>query len=115
MLYREDDKLIARKSAAAQTRGLIPILCVGEQLTERESGRTEGVISRQLDAVLELCGAEAFASAVIAYEPCWAIGTGRNATAEQAQEVHAFVRGRIAARNAKIAAEPRIRYVGERQ
>jgi len=112
LLYREDDKLVARKFAAAQSRGLIPILCVGEQLTERESGRTEGVVSRQLDAVLELSGAEAFASAIIAYEPCWAIGTGRNATPEQAQEVHALVRGRIAVRNAKIAGEVRILYGG---
>jgi len=112
LLYREDDKLVARKFAAAQGRAVTPILCIGEQLTERESGRTESVVARQLDAVLELSGAEAFASALIAYEPCWAIGTGRNATPEQAQEVHAFVRGRIAARNAKIAAETRILYGG---
>jgi triosephosphate isomerase len=91
---------------------LIPILCVGEQLAERECGKTEEVVARQLDAVLELCGAAAFANAVIAYEPCWAIGTGRNATPEQAQDVHAFIRGRIASRDAKIAGEARILYGG---
>ena len=111
-LYREDDQLVARKFAAAQSRGLIPILCVGEQLAEREMGHTEEVVSRQLDAVLELCGAESFGQALVAYEPCWAIGTGRNATPEQAQAVHAFVRGRIAARDAKIGAEARILYGG---
>jgi triosephosphate isomerase len=112
LLYRESDQLVARKFAAAQSKGLIPILCVGEQLTERESGRTNDVVTRQLDAVLELCGAESLANAVIAYEPVWAIGTGRNATPEQAQEVHALIRARIAARNAKIAAETRILYGG---
>ncbi len=110
--YGEPDSLVARKFAAAQSKGLVPILCIGEQLAEREASRTTEVISRQLDAVLELCGAAAFASAVIAYEPCWAIGTGRNATPDQAQEVHAFVRGRIAARDAKIAAGARILYGG---
>ncbi|HEY8510042.1 MAG TPA: triose-phosphate isomerase [Steroidobacteraceae bacterium] len=112
LLYRESDQLVARKFAAAQSKGLIPILCVGEQLTERESGRTNEVVARQLDAVLELCGAESLANAVIAYEPVWAIGTGRNATPEQAQEVHAMIRARIAARNDKIAAETRILYGG---
>jgi len=111
-LYGEDDQLVARKFAAAQSKGLVPILCVGEQLSEREAGLTNQVVGRQLDAVLELCGADAFAGAVIAYEPVWAIGTGRNATPEQAQEVHAFIRGRIGARNARIAAETRILYGG---
>lgn len=111
-LYGEDDTLVARKFAAAQSRGLIPILCVGEPLVDRECGRTHEVISRQLDAVLELCGAEAFANAIVAYEPCWAIGTGRTASPEQAQQVHAFIRGRIAARNAKIGAGTRILYGG---
>ena len=111
-LYGEDDVLVARKFGAAQSKGLIPILCVGEQLAERECGKTEEIVARQLDAVLELGGAGAFANAVIAYEPCWAIGTGRNATTEQAQEVHAFIRGRIASRDAKIAGEARILYGG---
>ena len=112
-LYGEDDKLVARKFAAAQARGsLVPILCVGEHLSEREAGRTHEVLARQLDAVLELSGAEAMARAVIAYEPCWAIGTGRNASPEQAQDAHCFIRGRIADRDAKIAGGVRILYGG---
>ena len=112
LIYRESDQLVARKFAAAQSKALIPILCVGEQLAEREANRTEDVVARQLDAVLELSGIDAFAHAVVAYEPVWAIGTGRNATPEQAQEVHAFIRARLAARNAKIAGETRILYGG---
>jgi triosephosphate isomerase len=111
-LFGEDDQLVARKYAATQSKGMTPILCVGEQLAERESGRTHEVVARQLDAVLQLCGADSFAQAVVAYEPVWAIGTGRNATPEQAQDVHAFIRERIAARNAKIGAEARILYGG---
>lgn len=110
--YGEGDQLVARKFASAQVKGLTPILCIGEQLSEREAGRTREVVARQLDAVLELCGVEAFARAVVAYEPCWAIGTGRNATPEQAEEVHRFIRDRIGARNAKIAVEARILYGG---
>lgn len=112
LLYREGDQLVARKVAAAQARGLIPILCVGEQLADREANRTQEVILRQLDAVLSLCGADALERGVVAYEPVWAIGTGRNATPAQAQEVHAFIRGRIAARDARIAAATRILYGG---
>jgi triosephosphate isomerase (TIM) len=112
LLYRESDQLVARKFAGAQARALIPILCVGEQLADRETGRTREVIARQLDAVLELCGAQTLESAVIAYEPVWAIGTGRNATPEQAQEVHSFIRARIATRDATIAGGTRILYGG---
>lgn len=112
LLYRESDSLVARKFAVAQSKGLIPILCVGEQLAEREGNHTQDVVARQLDAVLELSGVQSLAQAVIAYEPVWAIGTGRTATPEQAQEVHAFIRGRIAARDAKIASETRILYGG---
>jgi triosephosphate isomerase len=112
LLFRESDQQVARKFAAAQSKGLIPILCLGEQLAEREADRTWEVITRQLDAVLELCGVETFGQAVIAYEPVWAIGTGRNASPEQAQEVHAFVRARLEGRNAKIASETRILYGG---
>jgi triosephosphate isomerase len=112
LLYRESDQLVARKFAAAHAKALIPVLCVGEQLSDREAGRTEEVITRQLDAVLELCGPEALGQGVVAYEPVWAIGTGRVATPEQAQEVHALIRARIAARDARIAADTRILYGG---
>ena len=95
LLYRDGDQLIARKFAAAHARGLVPILCVGEQLADREAGRTNEVITRQLDAVLELCGAGALGHGVIAYEPVWAIGTGRTATPQQAQDVHAFLRRKV--------------------
>jgi triosephosphate isomerase (TIM) len=112
LLYRESDQLIARKFGAAHAKGLVPILCVGEQLADREAGRTREVIARQLDVVLELCGAGALEQGVIAYEPVWAIGTGRNASPEQAQEVHAFIRARIGARDARIATATRILYGG---
>ncbi|MGH8294380.1 MAG: triose-phosphate isomerase [Steroidobacteraceae bacterium] len=112
VLCRESDQLVARKFSAAHARELVPVLCVGEQLADREAGRTREVVTRQLDAILELCGAQALAGAVIAYEPVWAIGTGRNATPEQAQEVHAFIRSRIASRDATIAAVTRILYGG---
>ena len=107
----ENDHLVARKFEAARTR-LVPILCVGERLAERQSGRTLQVVARQIDAVLERCGAPGFGGAVIAYEPRWAIGTGMTATPEQAQEVHAFIRGHLAQQDAKIAAEVRILYGG---
>jgi triosephosphate isomerase len=112
LLYRESDQLVARKFAAAHARGLIPILCVGEQLADREAGRTREIVARQLDVVLELCGAGTLERAVIAYEPVWAIGTGRNATPEQAQDVHSFIRARVAGRDARIAAATRILYGG---
>ncbi len=112
VLYAEDDAVVARKFAAARARGLTPVLCVGEQLADRDAGQTEAVVARQLDAVLALCGVAALGSAVVAYEPVWAIGTGRNATPAQAQEVHAFIRGRVAALDASIAARLRILYGG---
>jgi triosephosphate isomerase len=112
LLYRESDQLVARKFGAAHSKGLLPILCVGEQLADREAGRTREVVARQLDVVLELCGAGALEQGLIAYEPVWAIGTGRNASPEQAQEVHAFIRGRIGSRDARIAAATRILYGG---
>ena len=111
-LYKEDDALVARKFLAVHGQGLGPILCVGETLEERERGATTQVVSRQLNAVLELAGLAAFDSAVLAYEPVWAIGTGKNATPEQAQEVHAHIRSVVAARDAKIAARLRILYGG---
>ena len=111
-LYGESDELVARRFAAARKAGLVPILCVGELLEERERGVTEAVVARQLDAVLELEGVGAFREAVIAYEPVWAIGTGHTATPEQAQEVHAFIRARLAERDAGVAEVARILYGG---
>jgi triosephosphate isomerase len=111
-LFGEHDALVARKFVAAQAAGLVPVLCVGETLEEREQNRTAEVVARQLDAVLAVCGVAALRSAVIAYEPVWAIGTGRNATPEQAQDVHATIRARVEALDAKIAGEVRILYGG---
>jgi triosephosphate isomerase len=111
-LYFEDDQLVARKFVAAQSQKLTPILCVGETLEQRERGDTEAVVARQIDAVVVVAGMGAFTDAVIAYEPVWAIGTGKNATPQQAQDVHAFIRGRISARDDKIAAQIRILYGG---
>ena len=111
-LYGEDDGMVARKFAAALAGGLTPILCVGEQLAERDADQTHTVIGRQLDAVLGVSGVAALARAVVAYEPVWAIGTGRTATPAQAQDVHAFVRGRVAALDASIAAGLRVLYGG---
>jgi triosephosphate isomerase (TIM) len=111
-IYKEDDALVARKFLAAQGQGMMPILCVGETLEERERGTTNNVVERQLSAVLDLAGVAAFADAVVAYEPVWAIGTGKNATPVQAQEVHAHIRSVVATRDAKIAARLRILYGG---
>jgi triosephosphate isomerase len=112
MLYGDTNELVARKFAAALGRSLVPILCVGEQLAEREAARTNAVVGAQLEAVLQLSGVQSLAGAVIAYEPVWAIGTGRTATPEQAQEVHAFIRQRVGTEDAKIAAGLRILYGG---
>jgi triosephosphate isomerase len=111
-LYGDTNALVARKFVAAQSRELIPILCVGEQLAERETGHTQDVVGAQLDAVLQLSGVHSLGGAVVAYEPVWAIGTGRTATPEQAQEVHVFIRQRVAKEDAKIAAGLRILYGG---
>lgn len=111
-LYGESNQLVAEKFKAAQTVGLTPILCVGETLAQREANETENVIAEQLDAVIELNGVQALASAVIAYEPVWAIGTGKTATPQQAQDVHVFIRDKIAASDSQIAANIRIIYGG---
>ena len=111
-LFGEKDADTARKFAAARRQGLIPILCLGESLAEREAGLTEAVVARQLDAVLELEGVQALTEAVLAYEPVWAIGTGKTATPEQAQAVHAFIRQRLAALDAGVAAKLQILYGG---
>jgi len=111
-IYQESDTQVAEKFMAAQKSGLLPILCVGELLQERELGETEKVVARQLDAVVNRAGITAFGSAVIAYEPVWAIGTGKTATPEQAQQVHAFIRQRLAKLDGKIAGNVQILYGG---
>jgi triosephosphate isomerase len=111
-LMGESNDIVARKFAAAQAEGLIPILCVGETLGERQADSTLNVISSQFAAVADAVGIEAFAQAVVAYEPVWAIGTGETATPEQAQEVHAALRALAAKRSAKIAADLRLLYGG---
>ncbi|MDH4166045.1 MAG: triose-phosphate isomerase [Gammaproteobacteria bacterium] len=111
-LFGERDALVARKFVAAQGHGLVPVLCVGETLEEREGDQTTSVVSRQLEAVLAVSGVQALAKAVIAYEPVWAIGTGRTASPEQAQEVHAMIRAKVAERDGTIGGSVRILYGG---
>lgn len=111
-LYGEADALVAARFDAAKRNGLLPILCVGETLEEREAGTTEEVVGRQLQAVFERLGPQALRAAVVAYEPVWAIGTGRTASTEQAQAVHQFIRRRVAQQDAEGAAQLRILYGG---
>lgn len=111
-IYGETDSLVAEKFAVALAAGLRPVLCVGETLEQREAGQTVEVVSAQIDAVLKRVGVAAFANAVIAYEPVWAIGTGRTATSEQAQEVHAAIRAQIAQADAAVAGGLQILYGG---
>jgi triosephosphate isomerase len=119
-LFGDDDQRVAAQFAAVIEAGLTPVLCVGETLAEHEAGAAEAVIARQLEAILETAGSAPGAGAapaglgrlIVAYEPIWAIGTGRVATPTHAQALHAFIRGRIASRDAKIAAHVRILYGG---
>jgi len=112
-LFGETDDGVARKASAALSHGLTPIVCVGEALTEREAGRTLEVVERQTERALRELTAEQVASLLVAYEPVWAIGTGKVATPDQAQEVHAFIRGLVGRAHGSAAAEAlRILYGG---
>ncbi len=110
--HGESDALVAEKFEVALKHGLIPLFCIGETLEERESGVTEDVVARQVDAVIARCGVDALGKGVIAYEPVWAIGTGKTATPAQAQDVHAFIRGRVAASSQAVAEKIQILYGG---
>ena len=110
--HGESDATVAAKVVAVQAAGLVPIACVGETLAEREAGRTEAVLDRQLGALIDGAGIAAFERLVLAYEPVWAIGTGRTATAAQAQEAHRFLRGKVAGHDARMAGSLRILYGG---
>jgi triosephosphate isomerase len=111
-VFGDTDEIVAQKFAAVLKHGMTPILCVGETLAERENGITESVVARQLDVVLKHNGTASLAKAVVAYEPVWAIGTGKNATPDEAQAVHAWIRGRIAASDERLAGQLRILYGG---
>lgn len=110
--HAEIDELVADKVEVARKAGLTPIFCIGETLGEREQGITEQVVARQLDAYINKYGIDGLGDTVIAYEPVWAIGTGKTATPDQAQDVHAFIRNRIAAKNKAVADKIRILYGG---
>ena len=110
--YLESDQLVADRFGMAVKLGLIPILCVGESLREREEGLTEAVVVRQLEAVIKSQGILAIANSVIAYEPVWAIGTGQVATPDQAQVVHRFIRNKLAELDAVVAEKVQILYGG---
>ncbi|WP_392561962.1 triose-phosphate isomerase [Orbus sturtevantii] len=110
--HAECDKFIAQKFATLKENGLVPVLCIGESEAENEAGQTQAVCAKQLDAVIDLLGAKAFNNAVIAYEPIWAIGTGKSATPAQAQAVHKFIREHIAKVDADIAQQVIIQYGG---
>lgn len=112
--FGESDQVVAEKFAAcaASESMVVPILCIGESLAERESGETQAVVARQIDAVVNHAGINAFAKAVIAYEPVWAIGTGKTASADQAQEVHEFIRSLLAKYDSNIAQSIQLLYGG---
>jgi triosephosphate isomerase len=110
--YGETDSVVAQKYLRLQEQGIKPVICVGESLAEREAGRVEEVVSRQLRAIIDVCGVETLANAVIAYEPVWAIGTGKTATPQDAQAVHRFLRQLIATHNKNIAEKICILYGG---
>ena len=102
-LFGDTDKAVALKFVSVLKAGLTPILCVGETLAEREAGVTEQVVARQMDAVISNSGVAALGQAVMAYEPVWAIGTGKTATPDEAQAVHGFIRARVAEQDMRVA------------
>jgi len=110
--HQEGSALVAQKALAALNAGLAPVVCVGETLEQREAGKTADVVGEQLDAVLEVLDAGQLAKIVLAYEPVWAIGTGKTATPDMAQEVHALLRARVAQKDAAAAAGMQILYGG---
>ncbi|WP_293007192.1 triose-phosphate isomerase [Nitrosomonas sp.] len=112
MLFGEDNHVVAEKYVAAQNAGITPILCVGETMEQREAKITEQVIEQQLMSVINLAGIETLNKAVVAYEPVWAIGTGKTASPEQAQDVHAFIREGIAKQNLNVANQLTVLYGG---
>ena len=111
-LYGESDEDVANKVKTALDNDMTPLFCIGELLEEREAGETEAVVSRQIQAVIDKCGIEAFNHIIIAYEPVWAIGTGVTATPEQAQQTHAFIRSMLAELDNNIAQTTPILYGG---
>jgi len=111
-MFAEDDAQVAAKFVQAQAGNITPILCVGESLEQREAGTTVGVISNQIQAVLNVVGIQKFTQAVIAYEPIWAIGTGKTATPQQAQDVHSAIRSLLAKNDQSVAQNMQILYGG---
>ena len=111
-LFGDTDAIVVEKYARARAAKLTPIFCVGETLGERERGETQKVLARQVDALLGRCGVKELQGGIVAYEPVWAIGTGRTATSAQAQEAQAFIRGRIAAKDRAVAQDLTILYGG---
>ena len=111
-LYGESDSLVAAKTAAAISSGLTPVVCVGETLAQRQEGKTECVVLRQLNAVVQQIGIEGIEKCIVAYEPVWAIGTGETASPAQAQEVHAALRNRLQQLDAALAETTPILYGG---
>ncbi|OCG70777.1 triose-phosphate isomerase [Gilliamella sp. Occ3-1] len=110
--HKESDEFIAKKFGVIKEAGLVPVLCIGETEAENEAGQTQSVCAQQIDAVIKMLGVQAFNGSVIAYEPVWAIGTGKSATPEQAQAVHKFIRDHIAKQDVKVAQQLIIQYGG---